>query len=114
MKATLYILQIYEHYERQIYVTNIFVIIFTSFLSIQQCIEQKYASPEACHLFRGFSQFLEVMYDPYLTWRSFLRNNFADYRKLSYKPHMVHVEIIPFIYGKLQSIFLEVSKESNW
>ncbi|XP_073843399.1 neurobeachin-like protein 1 isoform X2 [Musca autumnalis] len=68
----------------------------------QQCIEQKYASPEVGHLFRSFSRFLEVMYDPYLTWRSFLRNSFADYRKLSYKPHMVHVEIIPFIYDCFQ------------
>ncbi|TMW42844.1 hypothetical protein DOY81_012078, partial [Sarcophaga bullata] len=54
------------------------------------------------HLFRSFSQFLEVMYDPYLTWRSFLRKNFADYKKLPYKPHSVHVEIIPFIYDCFQ------------
>ncbi|XP_075164730.1 neurobeachin-like protein 1 isoform X1 [Haematobia irritans] len=67
-----------------------------------QCIEQRHASTEIVHLFRSFSQFLEVMYDPYLTWRSFLRSNFADYRKLSYKPHMVHVEIIPFIYDCFQ------------
>jgi len=52
------------------------------------------------HLFRSFSAFLEVMYDPYLTWRSFLRGQAADYSRLPYKPHAVHVEIVPFIYGK--------------
>ncbi|KNC29634.1 hypothetical protein FF38_00632 [Lucilia cuprina] len=57
---------------------------------------------QVSHLFRSFAQFLEVMYDPYLTWRSFLRNNFADYKKLPYKPHSVHVEIIPFIYDCFQ------------
>lgn len=41
------------------------------------------------------------MYDPYLTWRSFLRNSLANYQQLSYKPHDIHVEIIPFIYGKI-------------
>lgn len=59
------------------------------------------------HLFRSFSSFLEVMYDPYLTWRSFLRNKLADYSRLPYKPHAVHVEIVPFIYGlSLCSIYL--------
>lgn len=46
------------------------------------------------------------MYDPYLTWRSFLRRNFADYKKLPYKPHSVHVEIIPFIYGESKNSYL--------
>lgn len=54
------------------------------------------------HLFRSFSAFLEVMYDPYLTWRSFVRGHSADYSRLSYKPHSVHVEIVPFIYGELE------------
>lgn len=57
-------------------------------------------SLEVVHLFRSFSQFLEVMYDPYLTWRSFLRGAYADFHKIPYKPHTVHVEIVPFIYGK--------------
>ncbi|TMW40709.1 hypothetical protein DOY81_014211, partial [Sarcophaga bullata] len=34
-----------------------------------QCTENKTTSNEILHLFRSFSQFLEVMYDPYLTWR---------------------------------------------
>uniref|UniRef100_A0A1A9ZKD9 Uncharacterized protein n=1 Tax=Glossina pallidipes TaxID=7398 RepID=A0A1A9ZKD9_GLOPL len=65
-------------------------------------LKKKSVSNEVSRLFRSFSQFLEVMYDPYLTWRSFLRNNFADYKKLPYKPHNVHVEIIPFIYDCFQ------------
>ncbi|KAL9909105.1 neurobeachin-like protein 1 isoform 2-T2 [Glossina fuscipes fuscipes] len=68
----------------------------------QQTLKKKNVSNEVSRLFRSFSQFLEVMYDPYLTWRSFLRNNFADYKKLPYKPHNVHVEIIPFIYDCFQ------------
>ncbi|KAM7358806.1 neurobeachin-like protein 1 isoform 2-T3 [Cochliomyia hominivorax] len=81
------------------YKSNLIAILTSVF---HQCIEQKTTSNEVSHLFRSFSQFLEVMYDPYLTWRSFLRNNFADYKKLPYKPHSVHVEIIPFIYDCFQ------------
>uniref|UniRef100_A0A1A9UG53 Uncharacterized protein n=1 Tax=Glossina austeni TaxID=7395 RepID=A0A1A9UG53_GLOAU len=77
----------------------------------QQTLKKKSVSNEVSRLFRSFSQFLEVMYDPYLTWRSFLRNNFADYKKLPYKPHNVHVEIIPFIYGKYKfAVFLKKIK----
>lgn len=63
---------------------------------------ERRASAAMSHLFRSFSSFLEVMYDPYLTWRSFLRGQLADYTKLPYKPHAVHVEIVPFIYGELR------------
>lgn len=62
------------------------------------------------HLFRSFSAFLEVMYDPYLTWRSFVRGHSADYSRLSYKPHSVHVEIVPFIYGELECMEISESK----
>ncbi|BFF98031.1 neurobeachin-like protein 1 [Drosophila madeirensis] len=64
----------------------------------KQKMEQPHAVPAISHLFRSFSAFLEVMYDPYLTWRSFVRGQAADYTRLSYKPHSVHVEIVPFIY----------------
>ncbi|XP_034121153.1 neurobeachin-like protein 1 isoform X2 [Drosophila guanche] len=68
----------------------------------KQQMEQPHAVPAICHLFRSFSAFLEVMYDPYLTWRSFVRGQAADYTRLSYKPHSVHVEIVPFIYDCFQ------------
>ncbi|XP_030380341.1 neurobeachin-like protein 1 isoform X2 [Scaptodrosophila lebanonensis] len=66
-------------------------------------MEQQKASAAMTHLFGSFSMFLEVMYDPYLTWRSFLRGIIADYSRLSYKPHAVHVEIVPFIYDCFQN-----------
>jgi len=69
-----------------------------------QQMELPQSVPAISHLFSSFSAFLEVMYDPYLTWRSFVRGQSADYSRLSYKPHSVHVEIVPFIYGKIMRI----------
>ncbi|XP_001983501.2 neurobeachin-like protein 1 isoform X2 [Drosophila grimshawi] len=68
-----------------------------------QQMEQRRASAAMIHLCGSFSSFLEVMYDPYLTWRSFLRGQIADYTRLPYKPHSVHVEIVPFIYDCFQN-----------
>ncbi|ALC44024.1 CG43367 [Drosophila busckii] len=68
----------------------------------KQQMEQRRVSSAVAHLFRSFASFLEVMYDPYLTWRSFLRGELADYSRLPYKPHAVHVEIVPFIYDCFQ------------
>ncbi|XP_052847786.1 neurobeachin-like protein 1 isoform X3 [Drosophila gunungcola] len=68
----------------------------------KQQMELPQAVPAISHLFSSFSAFLEVMYDPYLTWRSFVRGQTADYSSLSYKPHSVHVEIVPFIYDCFQ------------
>ncbi|XP_034109719.1 neurobeachin-like protein 1 isoform X1 [Drosophila albomicans] len=67
-----------------------------------QQMEARRVTPAMIHLFGSFSAFLEVMYDPYLTWRSFLRGQHADYNQLPYKPHAVHVEIVPFIYDCFQ------------
>lgn len=50
-----------------------------------------------------FSQFLEVLYDPYFTWRNFLRGETADYAKLAYKISPMHAEIVPFIYDCFQT-----------
>ncbi|XP_021704634.1 neurobeachin-like protein 1 isoform X1 [Aedes aegypti] len=50
-----------------------------------------------------FSQFLEVLYDPYFTWRNFLRGDVADYAKLAYKISPMHAEIVPFIYDCFQT-----------
>ncbi|XP_068150111.1 LOW QUALITY PROTEIN: neurobeachin-like protein 1 [Drosophila tropicalis] len=68
----------------------------------KQQMEKRQISAAMSHLFCSFSAFLEVMYDPYLTWRSFLRGHKADYSRLPYKPHSVHVEIVPFIYDCFQ------------
>lgn len=50
-----------------------------------------------------FAQFLEVLYDPYFTWRNFLRGETADYAKLAYKISPMHAEIVPFIYDCFQT-----------
>ncbi|KPU78624.1 uncharacterized protein Dana_GF10562, isoform B [Drosophila ananassae] len=68
----------------------------------KQQMSETQTTAATSHLFRSFSAFLEVMYDPYLTWRSFVRGHSADYSRLSYKPHSVHVEIVPFIYDCFQ------------
>ncbi|EDW34755.1 GL12834 [Drosophila persimilis] len=81
------------------YKPNLIAILSKAF---KQQMEQPHAVPAISHLFRSFSAFLEVMYDPYLTWRSFVRGQAADYTRLSYKPHSVHVEIVPFIYDCFQ------------
>ncbi|XP_011184852.2 neurobeachin-like protein 1 isoform X2 [Zeugodacus cucurbitae] len=81
------------------YKSNLIAILANTF---KECMTHQQVSPEVVHLFRSFSQFLEVMYDPYLTWRSFLRGVYADFHKIPYKPHTVHVEIVPFIYDCFQ------------
>ncbi|XP_054734864.1 neurobeachin-like protein 1 isoform X2 [Anastrepha obliqua] len=81
------------------YKSNLIAILTNTF---KECMTRQQASIEVVHLFCSFSQFLEVMYDPYLTWRSFLRGVYADFHKIPYKPHTVHVEIVPFIYDCFQ------------
>ncbi|XP_053953173.1 neurobeachin-like protein 1 isoform X1 [Anastrepha ludens] len=81
------------------YKSNLIAILTNTF---KECMSRQQASIEVVHLFCSFSQFLEVMYDPYLTWRSFLRGVYADFHKIPYKPHTVHVEIVPFIYDCFQ------------
>ncbi|XP_039966909.1 neurobeachin-like protein 1 isoform X2 [Bactrocera tryoni] len=81
------------------YKSNLIAILANTF---KECMTRQQVSMEVVHLFRSFSQFLEVMYDPYLTWRSFLRGAYADFHKIPYKPHTVHVEIVPFIYDCFQ------------
>lgn len=46
-----------------------------------------------CHL-------LECLYDPYFSWRHFLNLNTVDVSQLLFQPALLHVEVIPFIYGK--------------
>lgn len=42
---------------------------------------------------------LEALYDPYFTYRKFLVNQSVDLSKMKYQPALLHVEVIPFIYG---------------
>uniref|UniRef100_A0AAG5CUG9 DUF4704 domain-containing protein n=1 Tax=Anopheles atroparvus TaxID=41427 RepID=A0AAG5CUG9_ANOAO len=59
---------------------------------------------ETCVQFvKSVARLLEVLYDPYLTWRSYLRGDHADYGRLSYKISQMHPEIVPFIYDCFQS-----------
>lgn len=44
------------------------------------------------------TRLIEVIYDPYLTWRNFLRGEFADHRRTG-NVVPLHVELVPFIYG---------------
>ncbi|XP_040150983.1 neurobeachin-like protein 1 isoform X2 [Anopheles arabiensis] len=48
------------------------------------------------------ARLLEVLYDPYLTWRSYLRGHHADYASLGYKISQLQPEIVPFIYDCFQ------------
>lgn len=56
---------------------------------------------------RSFSQFIEVTYDPFLTWRNFLCGRFADHRRIWQNVVNLHVELVPFIYGKTH-------RRANW
>ncbi|XP_053679026.1 neurobeachin-like protein 1 [Anopheles nili] len=60
---------------------------------------------------KNAARLLEVLYDPYLTWRSYLRGNHADYASLNYKISQMHPEIVPFIYDCFQSG--KVTKNAN-
>lgn len=49
--------------------------------------------------FIHFCHLLECLYDPYFTWRRFLAGNPANIERLSLQPSLLHVEVVPFIYG---------------
>ncbi|XP_055544656.1 neurobeachin-like protein 1 isoform X1 [Wyeomyia smithii] len=51
---------------------------------------------------KSFSNLLEALYDPYFTWRNFLRGEIADYTKLNCKISPLHAEIVPFLYDSFQ------------
>uniref|UniRef100_A0A182T6E4 Exportin-1/Importin-beta-like domain-containing protein n=1 Tax=Anopheles maculatus TaxID=74869 RepID=A0A182T6E4_9DIPT len=52
---------------------------------------------------KSVARLLEVLYDPYLTWRSYIRGEHADYSVLNYKISPLQPEIVPFIYDCFQS-----------
>lgn len=58
---------------------------------------------------KSFCQLIEVIYDPYLTWRNFLHKNYADYKRTSCNTVQLHVELVPFVYGKVTFIIVNRS-----
>ena len=42
---------------------------------------------------------LEGLYDPYFAYRKSLTNQSVDVSKIKYQPALLHVEVVPFIYG---------------
>uniref|UniRef100_A0A182K234 DUF4704 domain-containing protein n=1 Tax=Anopheles christyi TaxID=43041 RepID=A0A182K234_9DIPT len=65
--------------------------------------DEQSTDQEADQLFvTSVARLLEVLYDPYLTWRSYLRGHHADYSNLSYKISQLQPEIVPFIYDCFQ------------
>lgn len=50
-----------------------------------------------------FCYFIEILYDPYFTWRNFLRKDFCDFKRVSYQAILLNVEIVPFIYDCFQN-----------
>lgn len=58
------------------------------------------------NLIAATCNFLESIFDPFLTWRSFVRNNPADFTKLNYNVNQLHPEIVPFVYCKWRRLLL--------
>lgn len=44
------------------------------------------------------SNFLEAIFDPFLSWRSYQNGSLIDLKKIDYKVVLLNVEIVPFIY----------------
>lgn len=61
--------------------------------------DKRKPSAQEIEYIRSFSQLIEVIYDPYLTWRNFLHGHFADYRRILTSIVQLHVELVPCIYG---------------
>lgn len=51
---------------------------------------------------KSFCHLIEVIYDPYLTWRNFVHKGYADYKRTVGNTVQLHVELIPFVYGKIE------------
>lgn len=61
--------------------------------------DKRKPSPQEIEYIRSCCQLIEVIYDPYLTWRNFLHAHFADHRYIQTTIVQLHVELVPFIYG---------------
>lgn len=81
------------------YNSNLFAILTKLF---QRIINTEKSPPEIVEIFDKFSLFLEFIYDPFLTWRNFNAGQYANFHHLSYKAQLIHVEIVPFIYGEFE------------
>lgn len=68
-----------------------------------QLNHQPSLSCEHQRFIKCYNYFLQALYDPYLTWRNFLRGDVANYAKLGYKISPLHPEIVPFIYDCFQA-----------
>lgn len=59
---------------------------------------------------QSLCHFLECLYDPYQIWRCFDSSQMKDLdmSKLQYSPSMLHVEVIPFIFGMYEYNFFKL------
>lgn len=74
----------------------------------QQCDESTKSS--LMSFCQSFCHFLECLYDPYQIWRCFDSSQMKDLdmSKLQYSPSMLHVEVVPFIFGMSEQNFATV------
>lgn len=71
---------------------------------IKQFGEKRMPKYEEIMYIKSLGYFLEVLYDPYLSWRNFLKHEIVDFQKFSktYQVSQLNVEIVPFIYDCFQ------------
>lgn len=77
------------------------------FVLLQLFKDKRKPNAHEIEYIRSCSQLIEVIYDPYLTWRNFLHGHFADHRHIHATIVQLHVELVPFIYGSY--IFLPIN-----
>lgn len=77
-------------------------VLMGTFTSLQLFKDKRKPTAIETEYIRAFSQLIEVIYDPYLTWRNFLQGSFADHRRIWTSVVPLNVELVPFIYGELQ------------
>jgi hypothetical protein len=75
------------------------VIVMTVMITFQLVEDNADFGDAGVSFFIHFCHLLECLYDPYFTWRHFLAGNPADIERLPLQPSLLHVEVVPFIYG---------------
>lgn len=84
---------------------NLFMIFFYFYFDVVVVVilqlfkDKRKPSAQEIEYIRSCCQLIEVIYDPYLTWRNFLHGHFADHRYIQTTIVQLHVELVPFIYG---------------
>ncbi|GLG93298.1 Neurobeachin [Gryllus bimaculatus] len=79
---------------------------------IQEMLEGEHRyDDEGSSFIINFCHLLECLYDPYLTWRSFLKGSVVNFEKLAMQPALLHVEVVPFIYDCSQTKLVESSPQ---